>query len=718
MFGKGKEKELNKDMVENGMSENNTKNNEKSKKKLPKFVKIIIGVVLAPFIFLAVVFIGAAIEEMFEEEEPTPAPNNNTDTPIQITVENIQNNVTIINVGDISVEVSMATDDDEKDIEKAKDGELLATGKTKDGNSFKGRGDEVIVNTGKDKVKGKVKSSGKKTDTAKVAAAVSASLKSNEKPEKTDFSLKQSMYLADVSDCMVYYPTQMKLIEKNSKWLHFLDEKSESELFVRFTSLDDIAKSPVSLGVIEPSKYAARNDYQIVTSSATGNGYQVDTTLYYPDDYSYVYDVLKNLVKIQFMEQNIYSYQDTLYYGPSTEMQSIFFPSYDCTVIIPIEFGEDATNGETTYYRDYLKDHTLSLTFCELPAGVNMNNIFEIFDVVAEDDAVIMTENSVKWHNGSGIHFGAVNDYTAVFIEIDGADSWESYQDSLDYWDIVFTDSSLYVSDADRLRAEVAMELANIWAAINELTELEAQMITGSDPGDINFVDPNGSDPGDMSDPGDTLSNYEKMKKDKNSLFTKLPFSDLEKSHDVWDGDIARVGYYIENDGDMANFLDDLTRLKEQGYGVLATDEDSWGNTVQLLISDNGIGVWARYGNNAEIVIFRNENNTVTGREAGKIYFTYQLKQTFLYDILMDTEAMIDFTNDVNNMYNTFAFYCSEVDDQNYRRYFYEIDQRQDGGLQIDVYLDDERLSYVGTYAYVNYDLYEVHDGGQMTFLR
>jgi len=64
MFGKGKEKELNKDMVENGMSENNTKNNEKSKKKLPKFVKIIIGVVLAPFIFLAVVFIGAAIEEI------------------------------------------------------------------------------------------------------------------------------------------------------------------------------------------------------------------------------------------------------------------------------------------------------------------------------------------------------------------------------------------------------------------------------------------------------------------------------------------------------------------------------------------------------------------------------------------------------------------------------------------------------------------------------
>lgn len=29
MFGKGKEKELNKDMVENGMSENNTKNKVK-----------------------------------------------------------------------------------------------------------------------------------------------------------------------------------------------------------------------------------------------------------------------------------------------------------------------------------------------------------------------------------------------------------------------------------------------------------------------------------------------------------------------------------------------------------------------------------------------------------------------------------------------------------------------------------------------------------------
>lgn len=49
---------------------------------------------------------------------------------------------------------------------------------------------------------------------------------------------------------------------------------------------------------------------------------------------------------------------------------------------------------------------------------------------------------------------------------------------------------------------------------------------------------------------------------------------------------------------------------------------------------------------------------------------------------------------------------------------FYEMDRRQDGGLQCDVFRCDENLTYIETLAFVNYDLYRVLDDGQMVFIR
>lgn len=147
---------------------------------------------------------------------------------------------------------------------------------------------------------------------------------------------------------------------------------------------------------------------------------------------------------------------------------------------------------------------------------------------------------------------------------------------------------------------------------------------------------------------------------------------------------------------------------------------DDYADDEVICLTDYaGTGVWVRYGDGgAQLLFFKTDTAPTKGREMRKIYFSENLKREFANDILPDIDAMDDFANDINNFYNSMSYYY--VDEFVYESvlYFYEMDRRQDGGLQCDVFRCDENLTYIETLAFVNYDLYRVLDDGQMVFIR
>lgn len=712
----------------------------KAKKKLSLPVKIVLGVLGAYLIFSILAFI-------FGEEEVEPEPDENTVIG-KITIENIvNNNITVVNVGGISVELTEATVEDEKKIEDSNEKAVLASGKTKDGNSFVGRGNEVVVTNGKDKVKGTVKSKGASMDPAKVAAVVSTSLQPKSYDEKTkDFTTKQAIYFAETADCIVHYPAQLMLAEKSDKLLRFVDRKSNSEMYVRFTELDSKDASKAK----EKNTKTVKEDYIIESQSAIGNGYLVETVLYYPDKYSYVYDVLKKLIRTEFMEQNTYSYKENVTYGPNTELQSIYYPSYDCSITVPLEFTEIRNEESVIYFKDYIRDHQITLTFSELPNETNVDNIFSIFNVVAEDNAVWLTESTVIWHNGSGVYMGAANNSIAALLEIEGADTYDSFADSIMYWDITFTDNTMYDTYADELRESIKEDLlAEISAFFaefggfyepNDYFDYADDIADMGDIGDMGEIGDIGdmadmSDPGVLEheledyqgDPGDEdieayayKEDYDIMVEDSGSLIHKIHFDNMKEAHDAFDGEIGRVAFYDESGKETDRYISNINYLLNHGFGIVFEDVDEWDNNVLFMVNDDNIAVWARYSEGwREIVFFKYDDEPIKGREKGKLYFSYKLKQAFLNDILPNMDDMDAFINDVNNLHISLHNYWihADVDFRDYYRYFYEIDRRPDGGLQAEVYMEDENLTYVGTYAMVDYDLYSVSDDGSMTFV-
>lgn len=702
---------------------------DRGQEKPQKGKKLRTGILIALIAVLVLFFVPPLFFD-FEDEEPDEEPVTDV-KPGDITIQNIiENNITIINVGGVDIELTEATEKDEAKIDDNKD-DVIIKGKTKEGNSFKAAGSDLIVSSGNKKVKAAVKSENANFDAAKIAAAVSASISPKENSEK-DFSLEQSFYLYEPADCTVFYPSQMRLLGEKDGILSFFDTKTESELYVRFTKLKDIASGEAKPGIATPPSFRGKKSYGFYTTHDEGNGYFAETGLYFPDKYSYAYDVLAGLVQTVFQEQDIFSYAHTIEYGPNTEMKCVYYPDFECNVIIPIEFEEEAIFENVVYFRDYIKDHAMTLTFSELPPGVDTNNIFEIFDVYADDYALWMTEHSVTWHNDSGIHIGAASNYYTAIMEIEGADSWDSYSDSLEKWAINFSDQSMYSSIADDLREDLISELAQ--EIIRQFFEVLAQSDPG-DVGEINEGDPgdvgeiNEGDPGDIGeidegDPGDTMiyiSYIDRMKADPESLYGKLPFtnmdSDISILHDVWDGDIGQVCYYTD-DSTMKQFLANVDSLTKNGFGIMYRDKDLWDNDVLLLVNDENEAVWVRYGNGAEIIFFKKDYSLLQGRSADKIYISYSMKKKFLDSILPNTYEMVEFLCDIENAYNSLQYYWVDCQNMESDFYFYEFDLRQDGGFQIDVYRTDEDLSHVGTYVHVDYKLYKVEAGNKMILLR
>lgn len=567
---------------------------EKQKKKSKKILLFILAGVAIIALVVGAYFLGRSGGQDDPNPTPDPDPISNPivpDDPV-INTKDLENGTTIV-INDIEIEITVINESEAKEIINDESLGKYVSGYTKDAKTFEGRGDNLIVSSGNKKIKAETKKNPQKADPAQIAGIVSASLEEEPYDEHTkDWNMRRALYFIESAECNFYYPAQFRLVSESAGVIKFEDTRSYAELIVR---IDNPSDGIISADYIPRDTYSERNDYRVMISQSENNGCTVTASMYFPDKYSYVFDTLAGLMRIEFLESNmtsLYVYQNVYTDASATaiEMQDIFFPYYECNITIPLEFEMEDYGDDYFIFKDTIRDFRLTVSFAETYGDSRYINVYNMFDVVAEDEDIIYGEYIVKWHNGEGIQMGAVSREYACLVSVEGADSWDSYYDCFDRFDILFSLGMEYKAHSDLIRDKIAEKLGLRGEDPNPYDSVSPYDVDPwSDPEEI--IDP-WSDPEEIIDPWSDPEEEQypetydsRLVNSPNCIYAQTPFARLGEPDIGVTGNLCSAKYEATRDNlDILNEI--LTELDRSGNGLVHIAED-------------GLDTWCGYiGNN------------------------------------------------------------------------------------------------------------------------
>lgn len=178
--------------------------------------------------------------------------------------------------------------------------------------------------------------------------------------------------------------------------------------------------------------------------------------LMFDEEYDYVYEPAIEMLKLQ---------KGGDAEGGSTEMKDVFFRSRRCCFTIPLQFQQASRSTDYYEYFDSRTGLWMNITFSNYIDDESHDNIYSVFNVAAEDNAIELGEDYVKWHNSDGVFIGAVGADCLALMEINGWNAYETYELCWDRFGVRFCDEAQRDSLADAIREA-------------RLDELEAQPLT------------------------------------------------------------------------------------------------------------------------------------------------------------------------------------------------------------------------------------------------
>ncbi len=313
----------------------------------------------------------------------------------------------------------------------------------------------VYITVGDQTVKAKAETKSGKADakTVKKAASVAGSVAKASKVKepyergRDDYDHNKAAYYMDAADCLIFYPAQLtKKTAFEDQSVIFSDARSSVTCSARlernpYTDIDEldslIRNSPNNTVLAWGDNWLTAEYIKdgIVTFSYTGLGkkYMVTAELCYPRKYSFVFDELRDLISVRFLEGNKWVNGNRKpkprpeYGAPSYGLQECFYPEFELFLVIPDTLREMEAQGRRIIFHDDHRNSDVTVELFEIPES-EQDDLFKIFHVVARDGDIVLGDDYVHWHNSSGMFLGSASGSTAALMRFEGGDAFYAYE--------------------------------------------------------------------------------------------------------------------------------------------------------------------------------------------------------------------------------------------------------------------------------------------------
>ena len=289
--------------------------------------------------------------------------------------------------------------------------------------------------------------------TVKKAASVAASVVTASKVKEAyergrdDYDHNKAAYYMDAADCLIFYPAQLtKKTAFEDQSVIFSDARSSVTCSARlefnpYTDIDELeslmADSPYNTVLAWGDNWLTAETVKdgIVTFSYIGFGkkYMVTEELCYPRKYSFVFDELRELMSVRFLEGakwvngNRKPRQKPEYGAPSYGLQECFYPEFELFLVIPDTLKETSVQANRITFHDSLRDSDVTAELFGIPES-EQDDLFKVFHVVAKDGDIVLGDDYIHWHNSYGMFLGAMSGSTAALMRFEGGDAFSAYE--------------------------------------------------------------------------------------------------------------------------------------------------------------------------------------------------------------------------------------------------------------------------------------------------
>ena len=284
---------------------------------------------------------------------------------------------------------------------------------------------------------------------ASVAGSVAKASKVKEPYERgrDDYDHNKAAYYMDAADCLIFYPAQLtKKTAFEDQSVIFSDGRSSVTCSARLEfnpykdidELESLMKNTPNntvLGWGDNWLTAEHIKDGMVTYTYIGFGkkYMVTEEICYPRKYSFVFDELRELMSVRFLEGSKWVNGNRKpkpkpeFGAPPYGLQECFYPYFDLFLVIPDTLREMSVQENRITFHDDHRDSDVTLELFEIPESQG-DNLFQIFHVAARDGDIVLGDDYIHWHNSYGMYLGAMSGSTAALMRFEGGDAFTVYE--------------------------------------------------------------------------------------------------------------------------------------------------------------------------------------------------------------------------------------------------------------------------------------------------
>ncbi|MCR4624830.1 MAG: hypothetical protein K5795_02520 [Lachnospiraceae bacterium] len=178
------------------------------------------------------------------------------------------------------------------------------------------------------------------------------------------------------------------------------------------------------------------------------DGYEYHAEMYVPQAYAVLYN--QPAAAIAFVlpgDEN-----------SNIEMQDVYFPDYMCYITIPLQFSLTGQNGSEYSLHDNFNGMDMRVSFTDITAYTDTGNIFDMFEIVADDGDIKVGNSVVKWHSQDGLFIGAMGDYHAGMLEMSYPNAQTAYEKSWTRFNMRFDEKAKEKTIADMVEQDIKEE--------------------------------------------------------------------------------------------------------------------------------------------------------------------------------------------------------------------------------------------------------------------
>lgn len=269
-------------------------------------------------------------------------------------------------------------------------------------------------------------------------------------PGAYDPVLQSASYYLDTYDCIITYPDIFtKVYFSDDNFVTFTDPVTGAYLLVTAMNTED------NIGEIQASLDAQKsdlvNDHALKAANegelayiTVRDGKMWTAIISYDPKYSGVYSSAYDMLKITLEGEEI----------SNTEMKEIYHPEFNCYITVPIQFRQCGFDDNSIAFCDEFTGLEARLSFSEMTAATNSDNLFDMFEVVADESNISLGEDYIKWHNKNGLFMGGAGRTHAGLLEITYPNAYDVYKGCWPNFSIAFSEGNELVTDAEEIRQQ------------------------------------------------------------------------------------------------------------------------------------------------------------------------------------------------------------------------------------------------------------------------